>query len=118
MDATRPFSDAAQELVEILQERYPDGLNTSALPPKKTEVPRDPSRIEFAVLKNKLDPSHGWKPLKVALEEDTPASRGIQDNAMVAFAIRPEGADDEELEFEVDFPRYDDYADEEGEEEA
>lgn len=115
VDPTRPFADAARELLEILRERYPDGLTTSALPPKKTALPSDAGRIEFAVLRSKLDPSKGWRPLKIAQAEDTPASQGLQENAMVAFAIRPEGdEEEEELAFEVDFPGYeeDEYAEE------
>lgn len=118
MDPTSTFSDVAKELLEILKERYPGGLTTSAIPPKKTALPSDASYIEFAVLKNKADPSKGWKPLKITPGEDTPASQGIQENSMVAFAIRSEedeekADEDDELAFEVDFPGYeDDYAEE------
>ena len=109
VDATKPLSDAAAELLEILQERYPDGLNTSAAPPKKTPLPENPGRIEFAVPKDRLDPSKGWKPLGPLQGADTAAAKGIKDGSIVAFAIRPEDEDDEEeLAFEVDFPGYDD----------
>ncbi|RYP77200.1 hypothetical protein DL771_001249 [Monosporascus sp. 5C6A] len=109
VDPLKPFSDAAGELLEILKERYPDGLTTSAIPPKKTALPSDASRIEFAVPKDKLDPSKGWKPLKIVLGEDTPASKDIKDNSMIAFAIQPEDGDgDKEVAFEVDFPGYED----------
>lgn len=118
VDPTSTFSEVAKELLEILKERYPGGLTTSAVPPKKTALPSDASSIEFAVLKNKADTSKGWTPLKTTPEEDTPASQGIQENSMVAFAIRPEedeekADEDEELAFEVDFPGYeDDYPEE------
>ena len=111
MDATKPLSDAAGELLEILRERYPDGLTTSS---SKTPLPDDAGRIEFAVPKDRLDPSKGWKPLSAVQGTDTVAGKGIKDGSMVAFAIRPDDGDGdgdgagEELTFDVDFPGYDD----------
>ena len=109
VDATKPLSHAAAELLEILRERYPDGLNTSTTPPKKTPLPAEPGCIEFAVPKDRLDPSKGWNSLGADQGGDTAAAKGIQDGSTVAFAFRPEdGDDEEELAFEVEFPGYDD----------
>ncbi|KAH7034630.1 uncharacterized protein B0I36DRAFT_316663 [Microdochium trichocladiopsis] len=119
VDPQEPFSTAAAELLEILRSRYPDGLTTSTTPPpgKQTPLPQDASRIEFAVAKSPADPSQGWKPLGVSGgSSDTPVSRGVKDGMVLAFAIRPEGVDeDEALEFEVEYPSYEDeeYAEEE-----
>ncbi|KAI1076211.1 hypothetical protein F5B20DRAFT_584557 [Whalleya microplaca] len=108
VDPQKPFSDVAEELLEVLRERYPDGLTTSASPLDKTELPEDPARVEFAVPKILADPSQGWKPLKVT-EEDTPVSKGLKDNAVVAFTFRPDDADeDDEIPFPVNLPSYDD----------
>lgn len=113
MDATKPLSDAAGELLEILRERYPSGLTSSASGSgsgSKTPLPSDAGRIEFAVPKDRLDPSKGWKPLNAVQGTDTVAGKGIKDGSMVAFAIRPDDGDGdgEDLTFDVDFPGYDD----------
>jgi hypothetical protein len=107
----KPFSDVAEELLGILRERYPNGLTTSVAPPQRTPLPEDASRIEFAIPKTASDPSQGWKPLNIQ-EGDTPVGKGIKDNVMVAFAIRPEG-EDEETTFRVEFPSYEEYDEEE-----
>lgn len=109
VDPMAPFSAAAEELLQILRSRYADGLTTSTTPPRTTPLPLDASRIEFAVAKVPTDPSQGWKPLGVRGDDEsvTPVAKGIKDNMVLAFAIRPEDADeDEELEFEVEYPSY------------
>ncbi|CAJ2500757.1 Uu.00g036100.m01.CDS01 [Anthostomella pinea] len=107
VDPMQPFSNLQQELLDILKERYPDGLTTAVEPPKQTQVPDDPSRIIFATPKTPLDLSQGWKPLDVG-EDDTPVSKGLKNGGIVAFAIRSEEADeDEDVAFEVEVPVYD-----------
>ncbi|XXH06146.1 hypothetical protein Hte_012592 [Hypoxylon texense] len=107
VDPTKPFSDIAEELLETLQERYPDGLATSAGSPK-TALPESPLQIDFAVPKVPLDPSQGWIPLDV-MKKDTPTNKGLKDNDVVAFAFKPADADEDyETVFEVEFPRFDD----------
>ncbi|KAK5630447.1 hypothetical protein RRF57_006162 [Xylaria bambusicola] len=86
-----------EELLDVLRERYPDGLTTSKLP-------NEASQIKFAVLKNKTEPEQGWKPLDFG-SDDRPVDKGFQDNMMVAFAIAADGEDD--VDFEVEFPSYD-----------
>ncbi|KAI5923946.1 hypothetical protein F4810DRAFT_155547 [Camillea tinctor] len=115
VDPQKPFSDIQEELLEVLRERYPEGLATLSSP-RKTKLPDDPSRIVFAVPKAPADLSQGWKPLNVQ-EGDTPARKNLQDNAVVAFAIRSEEADgDEEVVFNVDFPSWEDEYAEAGDE--
>ncbi|KAI1489493.1 hypothetical protein F5X96DRAFT_640667 [Biscogniauxia mediterranea] len=107
VDAQKPFSEIQEELLDVLRERYPEGLATLSSP-QKTELPDEPSRIVFAVPKAPADLSQGWKPLNVG-EDDTPASRNLKDNSVVAFAIRPEDADgEEEISFDVDLPSWED----------
>ncbi|OTA68408.1 hypothetical protein K449DRAFT_386710 [Hypoxylon sp. EC38] len=110
VDPTSSFSDIADELLEILRERYPEGLKASLASQQKTELPDDPLQIEFAVPESPTDLSQGWNPLNVG-KKDTPASKGLKDNGVVAFAFRPHDADDDyEVEFEVEPPRFqDDY---------
>ncbi|KAI1415038.1 hypothetical protein F5Y13DRAFT_157736 [Hypoxylon sp. FL1857] len=113
VDPTKPFSDVADELLEILRDRYPQGLTTTFGSKDKIELPDDPLQIEFALPKSPTDLSRGWNPLNVS-EKDTPASKGLEDNSVVAFAFRPHDADeDDETKFEVDFPRFQDDFEEE-----
>ncbi|KAI1384244.1 uncharacterized protein F4822DRAFT_419138 [Hypoxylon trugodes] len=108
VDSMKPFSDIAEQLLEVLKDRYPSGLTTSITSLEKTELPSTPNQIKFAVPKEKTDQylSQGWKPLQTGKKE-TPASIGIQNNAIVAFAFVPEDADDDyEAEFTVDVPGY------------
>ncbi|KAI0599043.1 hypothetical protein F4775DRAFT_552674 [Biscogniauxia sp. FL1348] len=110
VDAQQPFSEIQEELLGVLRERYPQGLATLSSP-QKTELPDEPSRIVFAVPKAPADLSQGWKPLKVQ-EDDTPASKNLKDNSVVAFAFRPEDADEDDddggIRFDVDFPSWED----------
>lgn len=110
VDPMSSLGEVANDLLVVLQERYPEGLASGAA------LPDEASRIEFAVPKNALDPTQGWKPLNAATK-DTVASKNIKDNAMVAFAFREEDADVGDVEFLVDFPTYDDEGEEQEEEE-
>lgn len=109
------FSDIQEELLEIMKDRYPDGLTTSTIPPKKTQLPDDASRIKFALLKNKTDPTQGWKPLKFT-KRDVPTDKGFEDNMMVAFAIASDDDDSaDDVEFEVEFPSFEEEAEDDAE---
>ncbi|KAI0405841.1 hypothetical protein F4802DRAFT_137387 [Xylaria palmicola] len=112
VDPTATFSHVQEEILDVLKERYADGI-TSARALEKTPLPTHASQIKFALLKNKTDPAQGWKQL--AFEpDDAPVDKGFQDNMMVAFAFAPEDADDaDEVDFEVEFPSFDEeYAEE------
>ncbi|KAL7620810.1 hypothetical protein AAE478_009808 [Parahypoxylon ruwenzoriense] len=113
---TELFSEAAKELLEALRERYPKGLTPYVGALNTTKLPSDPSKIEFAVPKTAIDLSQGWTPLNVT-ESDTAADKDIKDNSVVAFAFRPEDADEDyEPVFQVDFPSYEDQQEEQVEE--
>ncbi|KAI1819876.1 hypothetical protein F4861DRAFT_105878 [Xylaria intraflava] len=110
VSSVEPFHRVRQELLGILQERYPDGITTSVMPPKKTDLPNDASQLRFGVLKNKLDYRRGWKPL-VMSEDDTPVDKGLEDNMIIAFAVAGEDAEDaDDVAFEVEFPSYEEEA--------
>ena len=106
-ESTEPFSKVTDELLQTLRERYPDGLKTSTGGPETTAVPPAGAdiRVSYAVLKNPRDQESGWKDLKVTGDE-TPASKGLKDNTIVAFALS-EG-DVDEPSFQVEFPSMDD----------
>ncbi|GAW11548.1 hypothetical protein ANO14919_008950 [Xylariales sp. No.14919] len=103
VDAMATFGQIQVELLGILEERYPDGILTSTIPPRRTNLPTDASQIKFAVLKNKVDPTEGWDPLDFELD-DHPVDKGFEDNMMVAFAMVTDDTDD--AHFEVEFPSY------------
>ncbi|KAI2620484.1 hypothetical protein GGR54DRAFT_601270 [Hypoxylon sp. NC1633] len=109
VDPESTFSNIAEELLEILRERYPRGLSAALANPKKTELPDDHLQIEFAKLKRPSNPSSGWIPLKAG-EKDTPATKEIKNNGTLAFAFRPQdAAEDDDVVFKVEV-----YYDDEG----
>ncbi|KAK6840693.1 hypothetical protein PG995_015903 [Apiospora arundinis] len=110
VDPMSTFADVSSELLEVLQERFPDGISASSA--MATPLPEDASQIAYAVPKSAADPAQGWKPLKAG-SSDTPMSKGLKNGAMVAFAFKNE---DGEVDFEVDFPTYEDELEEEEEE--
>ncbi|KAI2469591.1 hypothetical protein F4781DRAFT_431296 [Annulohypoxylon bovei var. microspora] len=106
----KSFTDIAEELLEVLADRYPDGLTTFSPEKGKTnlELPDEPRRIEFALPKVPTDLSQGWNALDSAKRE-TMVDAGIENNTVVAFTFRPSDADPEyEPEFQVDFPELED----------
>ncbi|KAI1191486.1 hypothetical protein F5B17DRAFT_382078 [Nemania serpens] len=113
IDPMAAFSHVQDELLDTLKERYPDGIPESVNPTTTTKLPDNASQIRFAVLKSKTDPTQGWKPLDLDLD-DTPADKGFEDNMMVAFAFATDDADDD-VSFEVMFPSYDEEGDDSGE---
>ncbi|KAI0548917.1 hypothetical protein F4679DRAFT_289359 [Xylaria curta] len=113
VDPMATFSHVQEELLDVLKERCPDGIGTSGSL-EKTELPNSASQIKFAVLKDKTDPTQGWKPLTFELD-DAPVDKGFQDNMAVAFAIVEDDADEvDEATFEVEFPSYDEEVDDGG----
>ncbi|KAI4595334.1 hypothetical protein KJ359_007008 [Pestalotiopsis sp. 9143b] len=112
VDPNSTFADVASELLQVTQERFPNGMNADKDTPPAA-VPEDSSRVEFAVLAVPSDPSQGWTPLRAAAD-DKLLSKGLKDNQIVAFAFRDE--DDEDIDedaFQVAFPTYDEEEEEE-----
>ncbi|PKK52851.1 hypothetical protein CI102_2144 [Trichoderma harzianum] len=120
IDALAPFSSVTQDLLEVLRDRYPDGLTkSSSSPDEKTPVP-DTANLTYGVLRVPTDPSKGWKPLKLGSDgSNTPSKCGIKDNNIVAFAFGPDeedemDADEGDVVFEVEWPQEDEELYEQG----
>lgn len=104
IDALAPFSNVTAELLSVLNERYPQGLTTAISPFRTTSVNAD-STIVYGALKVPNDPSAGWVRLKTGNEEMTPTKLGLKNNSLIAFTILDD--EDDEPEFEVEWPRED-----------
>lgn len=114
VDALAPFSAVTTELLELLRERYPAGLTTSVAPPRQTPIPAD-ARLAYAVPSIPADPSKGWKRLKVGEDEEhTPTKCGLKSNSVVAFSVISDDDGDDEVLFEVEWPREDEELYEQG----
>ncbi|KAH6695469.1 hypothetical protein F5X68DRAFT_272804 [Plectosphaerella plurivora] len=116
VDPMQPFSEISTTLLAVVRERFPRGLTISHASPHSTPLPRSDVdvRIAFALPVNATDFSQGWKDLNVE-NDDNPLSKGVKDNAVLAFVIVPED-DNGEVEFVVDVPDLDDGYEEEEEE--
>ncbi|KAK0631318.1 hypothetical protein B0T14DRAFT_489900 [Immersiella caudata] len=98
------FSKLSAELLEILRERYPEGLSTLET---TNPIPED-ARVVYAVSKNLEDLTLGWKEVK-AKDGDTLAERKLADLTPVAFALLDAEDPDARAQFQVDIPMpYDD----------
>lgn len=104
-----PFSRITAELLSILQDRYPNGLTASLTEPATTPAPTGEGdvKVAYAVLRNPNEPSQGWKNLKVQ-PTDTVASKGLTDMCSVAFALLDPNADENDVQFHVEFPTLED----------
>ncbi|KAI0975310.1 hypothetical protein F4678DRAFT_322722 [Xylaria arbuscula] len=110
VDSMSTLGQVQEELLVILKERYPDGITSST---SSVELPNEASQIKFGVLKHKADPTQGWKPLDFEAD-DHPVDKGFEENLVVAFAFATDDTDD--VQFEVEFPSYDEEVAEEAEE--
>lgn len=107
-----PFSTITTELLFALRDRTEQGLKASAVDAPQSPPPADKDfSVAYGVMKDPNDPSKGWKDLQIQGDE-TPVSKGLKNNTVVAFVIR--GADDahETPEFIVQWPRLDEDEDE------
>jgi hypothetical protein len=108
------FSRLTTELLEILRDRYPNGLAASTEQPEPTTpVPASDTdvRLAYALPKNPNDLSEGWKNLK-AQPDDTLGKKGLRDLCHVAFALLDADADEADAEFRVEVPVLEDYEEE------
>ncbi|KAH6609997.1 hypothetical protein Trco_000017 [Trichoderma cornu-damae] len=120
IDSLAPFSSVTQDLLEVLRERYPDGLTkSSSLPGGKMPIP-DAANVTYGILRVPTDPSKGWKALKLGREAaNTPTKCGLKDNSVVAFTFGSSVDDDDddkkgETVFEVEWPQEDEELYEQG----
>lgn len=116
IDPLAPFSEVTTELFSVLQDRHPDGLRPS-IDDLPTPLPSEGTdyHIAYGVLKNPHDDSKGWKDLRIQGDE-TPVSKGLRNNDVVAFVVRDADEADETPVFVVQFPKLDADEDEEQDE--
>lgn len=107
VDPLGPFSDITTELFSAIQERHPDGLRPDVDEPP-TPIPPEGSdyHIAYGVMKNPDDDSKGWKDLRIQGDE-TPVSKGLHNNDVVAFVVRDADEADETPVFVVRIPKFD-----------
>jgi len=102
-----PFSRLTAELLSILQDRYPNGLNTSISPAEShvTPVPLKDSdvKVAYALPNNPSDLTEGWKVIKAG-ESDTIGKKGLTDTCSVAFTFLKPDADEARAKFVVEVP--------------
>lgn len=102
------FSTLKAKLLEILEERYPDGLPSSTSP-APLSIPTSVNEILLGVPIDTYEPSKGW--VEITTDggvKDTPKSLGLKDNCMIAFAFIEGDQGEEPVEFHVEFSSYDD----------
>jgi hypothetical protein len=105
VDTLKPFSAVTPELLELLRERYPDGLKASINPPKTVAVPLESdAEIAYATMVQVSNESIAeWKRLEPRFMKQTPEALGMKNNDILAFAFVDD--QDDEVDFEVEFPQ-------------
>jgi hypothetical protein len=107
VDPLAPFSELTAELFSVLQDRHPGGLRPDVEEPP-TPLPSDDAayHIAYGVMKDPQDDTKGFRDLKIQGGE-TPVSKGLRNNDVVAFVVRDADDADETPEFVVQFPKLD-----------
>lgn len=105
VDPLAPFSAVTDELIFALGDRFEPGLK---LRPDDDphDVPTSAANVHvaYAVLNDPNDSEKGWKNLHIQGDE-TAASLGLKNNALLSFVIRRKDEADEEPDFnEVSWP--------------
>lgn len=114
VDPQAPFSQVSDELVSVLRNRYPAGLTSSVAPPKTTPIPELP-KLVYGALTVPNDPAQGWRRINTGADgQSTPAKCNVKNNSLIAFTFVDEDAADDEVVFEVEWPRDDDEMYEQG----
>ncbi|KAJ2894693.1 hypothetical protein MKZ38_007311 [Zalerion maritima] len=103
-DPNEPFSAVTEELLELLRDRYADGLSAMIGDPKKLPVPAKTEEseivVDYGILANPVDPAEGWTDLEVSDGKATVASKNVEEGTTLAFMIR--GVDDASHDFIVE----------------
>ncbi|POS76951.1 hypothetical protein DHEL01_v204651 [Diaporthe helianthi] len=107
VDPLAPFSELTAELFSVLQDRHPDGLRPDIDEPP-TPLPSEDAdyHIAYGVMKDPHDDSKGWKNLRIQGDE-TPVSKGLRNNDVLAFVVRDADEADETPVFVVKIPKLD-----------
>lgn len=120
IDSNQKFSEISSNLLEILRERYPDGLTINREEPDNlTPLPSQTGdmRIAYGAPVNPNDLTQGWRDVS-AEDTDTPLTIGLKNNTPLAFAFVPAYEDElEQTDFVVDVPVLDGDEEYEGEDE-
>lgn len=107
VDGQQQFSEITTALLEILRDRFPDGLTINHTSPETTALPEGDVQLAYALPVNSSDLTQGWKNIRAA-DDDTPIAKGLKDGCPVAFSF-----DVDEPEFVVDVPSLDEELEEE-----
>ncbi|KAF9872580.1 hypothetical protein CkaCkLH20_10077 [Colletotrichum karsti] len=107
IDSQQKFSEITTSLLDVLRDRFPDGLAIKQGSPETTDIPEGDVELAYALPVNANDLSQGWKNIKVK-SSDTPIGKGLRDGCPVAFSF-----DLDEPEFLVEIPSLDDDVEEE-----
>ncbi|OLN86595.1 hypothetical protein CCHL11_10134 [Colletotrichum chlorophyti] len=102
VDGQQQFSEITAALLEVLHDRFPDGLTINHASPETTPLPDTDAQVAYALPVNSNDLAQGWKHIRVA-DDDTPVAKGWKDGCAVAFSFATD-----EPEFVVDVPSLDD----------
>lgn len=110
------FSDLTTELLFALRDSNAQGLRANADDPEPTPLPPSDEgiHVSYGVLRDPHDETKGWKELK-AQNDQTLVSKGLKNNAMVAFVIHDAREADQVPDFVVQWAQYDDEEDDDQE---
>ncbi|KAK7733989.1 hypothetical protein SLS53_007984 [Cytospora paraplurivora] len=104
-DPLAPFSEITIELLSVLRDRHSAGLRaTRDDPPQPLPQEDESAHVSYGILKDPHDESKGWKNLKIDGSE-TPVSKGLKNNTMVAFVVREADEADGAPQFVVQWPK-------------
>ncbi|KUJ24431.1 uncharacterized protein LY89DRAFT_679575 [Mollisia scopiformis] len=104
-ESSTPFTTIKTDLLEVLHERYPEGLPMGKSK-TMTEIPTDIADLALAEPADQYDISKGWTELDIGGDiRETAGSMKLKDGAILSFAFT--GDEDTAAEFFVDTPDLD-----------
>lgn len=108
LDPLATFSDLNTELLFALRDSNTQSLRANADDVKPTAVPLPDQdvHVAYGLLKDPHDETKGWKEIKATADQSL-ISKGLKNNAMVAFVIRDATEADQTPDFVVEWPQYD-----------
>ena len=107
VDPLQPVSAMSAQLIAVLHERYPEGELTTSQGPTPIPGPDAEAKVMYGKLRNPGDVTEGWLRMEIK-DQETPSKGGITDGSLLAFAFVPEGTEEEDVEFVVDWPSVED----------
>jgi len=83
-----PFTSLKEELLVVLRERYPKGLDTKSDGGRSpVKIPDTIKDVRLGVPKDQFDWTKGWTELDT---DESPKSLGVKDGGMLAFVFEAE----------------------------